>query len=76
MVQFVLDQDIQIRREAEVQVVDQMDAVISPWQGNDPDPVALFTQVADQFAVIKVAAADRVERAVNDQADAHQRIND
>ena len=48
-----------------------MCGVISPGQADDFHRVALGAEVIYQHAVVEVAAAEGVERAINDKSDFH-----
>ena len=66
MVQFVLDEQVEVWWEAEVEIVAQMGSVITPGQADDLDCIPLSPQIFHQFAIIQIAAAERIQRTIDD----------
>ena len=63
---------VQAPGERSGRVVGQMAGIVAPRQRDDLDVVAVRGQVLHQLAVVQVAAGQRVEAAVDDEADPHQ----
>ena len=73
VVELIFDQQVETGWQAETQVINQMGGVAAPGQGDDVHFVALRAQILHQFAVVQVAAGERIQRTVNDQANFHGR---
>ncbi len=71
MIQFILNQNIQIRRQLERKIIRQMRGIISPRQRDDLHRIALRTQIFHHHAVVHIPAAEGVDGAVDDEADFH-----
>jgi len=71
MIQFILDEQVEVRWEAEMEIVGQVHSVIPPWQADDLDRVPLAPQIFHQFAVVEIAAAKRIEQAVDEKSQIH-----
>jgi hypothetical protein len=54
-----------------MKVVCEMRKIVAPWKRNYFDVVPLLPEIINQLAVIKGAAAHRIDGAVDDEADAH-----
>lgn len=61
MIELVLNQDVNIGREPEREIICQVRCVIPPWKGNDFNFISLTAQVFDKFAVIQISAAQGAE---------------
>jgi hypothetical protein len=79
MIELILDKNIQFLGQLESEIIHQMSGVGTPGQGNNFDGIPLGAQILNQFTVIQISAADRVEGAVDDKSNMHfdvvQRFN-
>jgi hypothetical protein len=71
MIQFILNDDIEIFGQSNVKIICQMCRVIPPRQRNDFHCIALGTQIFNQLAVIQIATAQYIERTIDDESDVH-----
>ena len=71
MVEFVLDQDIQMRRQPKMEVIRQVRVVVPPGQGENLDRIPLSAQIFNQLTVIEISAAHGIERTIDYETDVH-----
>jgi hypothetical protein len=74
--QFILEEDVKggilkTAIQGGAEVVQEADAIGTPGEAEDVHPVAGFSKIPDQVAVINKAAGDGVQAAVNQQTDMH-----
>lgn len=74
MVQLILDEQVEVRWKAEVEVVAQVRGVIPPGKADDLNGISLIPEVVDQLTVVQVTAADCIQRTVNEETEFHRLI--
>jgi len=77
MIELILDQHIQLRPGQDVhpiphKILQQMPRVVAPGHREEDDLIPLAAQKGRQPAVVEITAGAGVQRAVDDQTDAHQ----
>src|SRR5450756_2447590 len=76
MIQFILEQEIGRHClhgpwQRPRKVVGQVTPIVPPGEGEDLHPCPLLPEVIHQETVIKIAARDKSEASVDDEADIH-----
>src|SRR5512142_734408 len=71
MNEFVFDEDVETIRQVKGSALEKMRQMATGGNGNNLNVVPLRAQVSHQLAIVEIAPAHEVQRAVNDQPNLH-----
>lgn len=71
MIELVLNEHVYVLWQPKPKVICQVRAIIPPGQRDDLHVIALRAQVPNYFAIIQIAAAQRIQRAVENKPNPH-----